>query len=229
VFVSCDYSQVELRLLASLSEEPKLVETFRRGEDVHRITAAEVAGVEPAQVTSDQRSAAKAINFGIIYGISSFGLAGQLQISREQAQEYIDRYLGRYPHVGDFIERTVERAKEEGNVKTLFGRRRPIPELRSRSWNTRQLGERLAVNTVLQGTAADIMKIAMISAHNRLAREFPNAKIVLQIHDELLIEVPSKDAKAVGEIVRDEMVKAFDGDPPLVVEIGTGSNWLDAH
>jgi DNA polymerase-1 len=227
-FVSCDYSQVELRLLAHVSGETKLVEAFERGDDVHTLTAAEVAGVEPAQVSREQRSAAKAINFGIIYGISSFGLSQQLQISREQAQEYIDRYLGRYPHVGDFIERTIEFATEHGFVRTLFGRRRPIPELKSRDYNKRQLGERLAVNTVLQGTAADIIKLAMVRTHAALQAEGLEARLALQIHDELLLEVPDDEVRAVTALVKREMVGAFDMAPPLEVDAGSGTSWLDA-
>lgn len=229
MFVSCDYSQVELRLLAHVSREPKLIDTFERGEDVHLITAAEVAGIDPSEVSREQRSAAKAINFGIIYGISSFGLAAQLQISRDEAQMYIDRYLGRYPHVSDFMERTIEFANEHGYVATLFGRRRPIPELKSRSYTTRQLGERLAVNTVLQGTAADIMKIAMVRIHRQLATSGLAARIVLQIHDELLLEVPTGEIADVTKLVKDGMVGAFDMTPPLVVNTGKGSNWLEAH
>jgi DNA polymerase-1 len=227
-FVSCDYSQVELRLLAHVSQEPKLIATFERGDDVHTMTAAEVAGVEPGQVSREQRSAAKAINFGIIYGISSFGLSQQLQISREQAQEYIDRYLGRYPQVSDFIERTIESARELGHVRTLFGRRRPIPELKSRDYNKRQLGERLAVNTVLQGTAADIIKLAMIRVHAALQTDGFQARIALQIHDELLLEVPETEIRDVTRLVRHEMVAAFDMTPPLEVDGGSGINWLDA-
>ena len=227
-FVSCDYSQVELRLLAHISQEPRLIEVFERGEDVHTMTAAEVAGVEPSEVTREQRSAAKAINFGIIYGISSYGLSQQLQISREEAQTYIDRYLGRYPHVSDFIERTIEFATEHAYVTTLFGRRRPILELRSRAYAQRQLGERLAVNTILQGTAADIMKLAMIRTHNALREGGFAAKIVLQIHDELLLEVPEAEVREVTRLVKREMAGAFEMTPPLEVEGGSGSNWLDA-
>ena len=227
-FVSIDYSQVELRLLAHVSQEPKLKEAFEHGDDVHTLTAAEVAGVAPNEVTREQRSAAKAINFGIIYGISSYGLSQQLQISREQAQEYIDRYLGRYPHVGDFIERTIEGAREQGYVTTLFGRRRPIPELKSRAYAQRQLGERLAVNTILQGTAADIMKLAMVRTHHALREAGSDAKIVLQIHDELLLEVPEADVRDVTRIVKREMAGAFTMQPPLEVDGGSGINWLDA-
>jgi DNA polymerase-1 len=227
-FVSCDYSQVELRLLAHVSQEPKLIAAFERGDDVHTLTAAEVADVEPSEVTREQRSAAKAINFGIIYGISSFGLSQQLQISREQAQTYIDRYLGRYPYVSDFIERTIEFAKTNGYVRTLFGRRRPIPELKSRDFNKRSLGERLAVNTVLQGTAADIIKVAMVRTHDALVEAGLAARIVLQIHDELLLEVPEGEVREATRIVQREMAGAFDMQPPLEVDAGSGVNWLDA-
>ena len=227
-FVSCDYSQVELRLLAHVSGEPKLIEAFERGDDVHTLTAAEVAGVEPSEVTREQRSAAKAINFGIIYGISSYGLSQNLQISREEAQQYIDRYLGRYPYVSDYIERTIEGARETGSVRTLFGRRRPIPELKSRDFNKRSLGERLAVNTVLQGTAADIMKLAMVNTHRALQEQGLQARIVLQIHDELLLEVPEAEVREVTRLVMREMADAFDMTPPLEVDGGSGINWLDA-
>jgi DNA polymerase-1 len=227
-FVSIDYSQVELRLLAHVSGEPKLIDAFERGDDVHTMTAAEVAGVEPNEVSREQRSAAKAINFGIIYGISSYGLSQQLQISREQAQEYIDRYLGRYPYVSDFIERTIEGARENGFVTTLFGRRRPIPELKSRAYAQRQLGERLAVNTVLQGTAADIMKLAMVRTHHALEAEGKQARIVLQIHDELLLEVPEAEVRDVTRLVKREMAGAYEMHPPLEVDGGSGTTWLDA-
>ena len=227
-FVSVDYSQVELRLLAHVSGEPKLIEAFERGDDIHTLTAAEVAGVDPAQVSREQRGAAKAINFGIIYGISSFGLSQNLQISREEAQGYIDRYLARYPYVSDFIERTIEFAKEHGHVRTLFGRRRPIPELKSRDYSKRQLGERLAVNTVLQGTAADIMKLAMVRVHEALREEGRESRIVLQIHDELLLEAPEAEVRDVTRLVKREMVGAFEMTPPLEVDGGSGTNWLDA-
>ena len=228
-FVSCDYSQVELRLLAALSGEPRLVEAFERGDDVHRITAAEVHDVDVAQVTREQRGAAKAINFGIIYGISSFGLSSQLDISRDEAQQYIDRYLGRYPAVGDFIERTIDQARSDGYVTTELGRRRPIPEFRSRNFQRRQLAERLAVNTRLQGTAADIMKVAMIRAADALAEADLGATIALQIHDELLVECPAGVTGEVGELVRACMVEAWEMTPPLVVDVGVGENWLQAH
>ena len=166
--VSADYSQVELRILAHVSGEPKLRESFARGEDIHTTTAAEVLGKDPATLTKDERNIAKMVNFGIIYGISSYGLSENLEIARDEAQEYIDAYLARFPYVQDFIARTIEQAKRDGYVTTLFGRRRPVPEIRASNRQTRGLGERLAVNSVMQGTAADIIKVAMVDIHRRL-------------------------------------------------------------
>jgi DNA polymerase-1 len=226
--LSADYSQVELRILAHVSGEPKLAEAFRRGDDIHAATAAEVLGKEPSTLTKDERNRAKVVNFGIIYGISSFGLSEQLEISREEAQAYIDAYLARFPNVQDFIQRTVEQAEREGFVRTLLGRRRPIPELRAANRQTRLLGERLAVNTVMQGTAADIIKIAMVAIHRRLRAEGRAARLVLQVHDELLLEAPQNELAAVRDLVREEMCGAYALDPPLVVDIGTGDDWTEA-
>jgi DNA polymerase-1 len=226
--LSADYSQVELRILAHLSREPALVDAFRRGEDVHRATAAEVLGKPAAELTRDERDRAKAVNFGIIYGISAFGLSEQLGIERDEAQTYIDTYLGRYPRVGEFIERTIRDARNTGYAETLFGRRRPIPELRASNWNVRSLGERLAVNSCIQGSAADIIKVAMIACHRRLRDEGRRARLVLQIHDELLFEVPEVETSAVTRLVHEEMVGAYPLDPPLEVESGIGDNWLEA-
>ena len=226
--VSADYSQVELRILAHVSGEPKLREAFMRGDDIHAATAAEVLGKEQATLTKDERNRAKAVNFGIIYGISSFGLSEQLEIPREEAQAYIDAYLARFPHVQDFIARTVEQAEREGYVRTLFGRRRPIPELRASNRQTRLLGERLAVNTVMQGSAADIIKVAMVSIHRRLRDEGRAARLVLQVHDELLLEAPEKELTAVRELVREEMCGAYELDPALDVDVGTGEDWNEA-
>jgi DNA polymerase-1 len=226
--VSADYSQVELRILAHVSGEPKLREAFARGDDIHAATAAEVLGKDQATLTKDERNRAKAVNFGIIYGISAFGLSDQLEIPREEAQAYIDAYLARFPHVQDFIARTVEQAEREGYVRTLFGRRRPIPELRASNRQTRLLGERLAVNTVMQGSAADIIKVAMVSIHRRLRDEGRAARLVLQVHDELLLEAPEKELTAVRELVREEMCEAYELDPPLDVDVGTGEDWNEA-
>ncbi len=226
--VSADYSQVELRILAHVSGEPKLREAFARGDDIHAATAAEVLGKDQASLTKDERGKAKAVNFGIIYGISAFGLSDQLDIPREEAQAYIDAYLARFPHVQDFIARTVEQAEQDGFVRTLLGRRRPIPELRASNRQTRSLGERLAVNTIMQGTAADVIKVAMVRIARRLREEGRAARLVLQVHDELLLEAPEKEVAAVRNLVREEMTGAFPLDPPLVVDVGAGEDWKAA-
>jgi DNA polymerase-1 len=226
--ISADYSQIELRILAHVSGEPKLREAFERGEDIHTATAAEVLGVDPAKLTSAQRSIAKMINFGIVYGISAFGLSENLEIPREQAQQYIDAYLARFPHVQDFIQRTIERAEEDGYATSLLGRRRPVPELRVRNRQTRGFGERVAVNFVMQGSNADIIKVAMVSIEKRLREEGRSARIVLQVHDELLLEAPDAETSVVKELVREEMCKAYPLDPPLAVDIGAGDSWADA-
>src|SRR2546428_5801834 len=226
--LSADYSQIELRILAHVSGEPKLREAFARGEDIHTATAAEVLGVEPAKLTSAQRSIAKMINFGIVYGISAYGLSENLQIPRDEAQRYIDAYLARFPHVQDFIGRTIEQAGADGYVTSLLGRRRPITELRASNRQTRSLGERLAVNFVMQGSNADIIKVAMVAIHRRLRAEGRAARLVLQVHDELLLEVPGAELKDVRDLVREEMCGAFELDPPLAVEIGAGDDWSAA-
>ncbi|MDX6554093.1 MAG: polymerase [Miltoncostaeaceae bacterium] len=228
VLISCDYSQVELRILAHCSGEPALRDAFRRGEDVHRATAAEVFGMEPADVDRVARDRAKAVNFGIVYGISDFGLSEQLGIPRADAKAYIETYLDRYPRVRNFIDTTIAAAAQEGFVTTLFGRRRPIPELAGRTRQQRQLGERLAVNTVIQGSAADIIKLAMVRAHARLAEEGLGARLVLQIHDELLIEAPREEADRAGRLVAEAMIGAYELDPALSVDLGRGDTWLEA-
>jgi DNA polymerase-1 len=187
-----------------------------------------VLGKDRATLTTAERSVAKMINFGIVYGISSYGLSENLEISREQAQEHIDAYLARFPHVQDFIERTIEQAERDGYVTSLLGRRRPVPEIRTRNRATRALGERLAVNFVMQGSNADIIKVAMIAIHRRLRDEGRSAKLVLQVHDELLLEVPEREVSAVRELVRSEMCGAYDLDPPLAVDVGVGEDWADA-
>jgi DNA polymerase-1 len=226
--VSADYSQVELRILAHVSGEPRLRDAFERGEDIHTATAAEVLGKDPATLTKDERNIAKMVNFGIIYGISSFGLAENLEIPREQAQEYIDTYLARFPMVQDFIERTIEQAKADGYVTTLFGRRRPVPEIRAMNRQTRSLGERLAVNSVMQGTAADVIKVAMVRIHARLRDEGRASRQVLQVHDELLVEAPDAEVSTVKKILEEEMCGAYPLDPPLAVDVGAGDDWNEA-
>jgi DNA polymerase-1 len=226
--VSADYSQVELRILAHVSGEPKLKESFARGEDIHTTTAAEVLGKDPATLTKDERNVAKMVNFGIIYGISSFGLSENLEIPRDEAQAYIDAYLARFPHVQDFIQRTIEQAARDGYVTTLFGRRRPVPEIRASNRQTRSLGERLAVNSVMQGTAADVIKKAMVAIHERLRAEGRSGRLVLQVHDELLLEAPEAEVAGIKQLVREEMIRAYDLDPPLEVDVGAGEDWNGA-
>jgi len=226
--LSADYSQVELRILAHVSGEPKLREAFEAGEDIHAATAAEVLGKERATLTKDERNVAKMVNFGIIYGISSFGLSENLEIPRDEAQAYIDAYLARFPHVQDFIQRTIEQAARDGYVTTLLGRRRPVPEIRASNRQTRSLGERLAVNSVMQGTAADVIKAAMVAIHRRLRDEGRSARLVLQVHDELLLEVPDAEVSALKSLVREEMCSAYPLDPPLEVDVGVGDDWNEA-
>jgi DNA polymerase-1 len=226
--ISADYSQVELRILAHVAGEQVLKQIFERGEDVHTATAAEVLKLEPAKIGPGERSRAKAVNFGIVYGLSAHGLSEQLDIPHEEAAGYIDRYLGRFPAVRRFIDRTIVEATDRGYVTTLFGRRRDIPELRSRQYQARSLGERLAVNTIIQGTAADIIKIAMVRADAALRAAGLATRLVLTIHDELLFEGPEKEVEAASALVKREMEGAFALDPPLVVDIGVGENWMDA-
>jgi DNA polymerase-1 len=226
--LSADYSQVELRVLAHVADEEVLKEIFRAGEDVHAATAAEVFEISRDEVDVGQRSKAKMVNFGIVYGLTGFGLADRLNIPRKEGEEFVSRYLERFPAVRAFREQVVERAQEEGFVTTLLGRRRPIPELRSGNPNTRRLGERLAVNTVIQGTAADIIKIAMVRCQRALREAGLETRLVLQIHDELLFEGPPAEMDGAVELVEREMCAAYQLDPPLEVDVGVGKDWLDA-
>jgi DNA polymerase-1 len=226
--LSADYSQVELRVLAHVADEGVLKEIFAAGEDVHAATAAEVFAIDRDEVDVGQRSKAKMVNFGIVYGLTGFGLADRLNIPRNEGEEFVARYLERFPAVRAFREEVVERAQDEGYVRTLMGRRRPIPELRSANPNTRRLGERLAVNTVIQGTAADIIKVAMVRCQRALRERGGKTRLVLQIHDELLFEGPPGEMADATELVRREMCAAYQLDPSLEVDIGVGSDWLDA-
>jgi DNA polymerase-1 len=226
--ISADYSQVELRVLAHVAGEQVLKDIFARGEDVHTATAAEMFGVEPKDIDPGTRSKAKMINFGIVYGLSAYGLADRLDIPQDEAGEFIQRYLDRFPKVKEYIDTTVAEATERGYVTTIFGRKRRIPELRSRKWQTRSLGERLAVNTPIQGSAADIIKVAMVRAERALRDAGLETRLVLQIHDELLFEAPEAEVGAASEIVVREMAGASELDPPLAVDIGSGENWLAA-
>jgi DNA polymerase-1 len=226
--LSVDYGQVELRVLAHIANEQVLRDIFLRGEDVHTETASAVFELPPEQLDVGMRSKAKMVNYGIVYGLSAYGLADRLQISQEEAQDFIDRYLARFPAVAQFMKDAVEQAEQHGYVSTLFGRRRQIPELRARNWQMRKLGERLAVNTVIQGTAADIIKVAMVRSHNALAEAGLKTRVILQIHDELLFEGPAEEMEQATEIVTREMIGAAEMDPPLTVDAGVGDNWLSA-
>jgi DNA polymerase-1 len=229
VLISADYSQIELRVLANAAGESVLMEIFERGEDVHTATASRVFGVQPEEIDPGMRSKAKMINYGIVYGLSDFGLADRLNIPREEAKEFIDAYLERFPRVAEFMAATIEQAKQDGYVTTLWGRRRQIPELRARNYQVRTLGERLAVNTVIQGTAADIIKLAMVRTHRALAESDMHTRLLLTIHDELLFEGPPAEAPDARELVEREMVGVWEQrEPPLAVDIGVGRTWLDA-
>ncbi len=228
LLVSADYSQVELRLLAHIADEQALKEIFRKGEDVHTATACRVFGVTPDQIDPGMRSQSKMINYGIVYGLSAWGMADRLDIPQEEADEFIQRYLAGFPAVARFIEDTIAQGTEHGYVSTLFGRRRQVPELRARRWELRRQGERFAVNMVIQGTAADIMKVAMVRCDQALKRARLRTRMVLQIHDELLFEGPTEEAEQVRQIACEQMGGAFEMDPPLAVDAGIGSDWLSA-
>jgi DNA polymerase-1 len=214
--------------MAFLAQEPALLEAYRRGEDVHSVTAAAVAGIPQQQVSKRQRERAKATNFGIMYGLSAFGLSEQVDMDVEEARAFIDAYFAKYPKVKEFRERVIAQAARDGHVTTLFGRRRALPELRSQNHRERSLGERLAVNTVLQGTAADIIKVAMVEATRRFERGALASRLVLQVHDELVFECPQAEVDEVVPLVRQVMCDAYVVDPPLEVSIGVGDNWRDA-
>ena len=228
LLTSADYSQVELRLLAHIAGEDVLKEIFRRGEDVHTATACRVFNVIPEQIDPGMRSKAKMINYGIVYGLSAYGMADRLDIPQAEADEFIQRYLAGFPAVNRFIEETIAQGTEHGYVATLFGRRRQVPELRARRWELRKQGERFAVNMVIQGTAADIMKVAMVRADHAVSEAGLTSQLVLQIHDELLFEGPADEAEEVKRIASEQMAGAFEMDPPLAVEAGIGRDWLSA-
>lgn len=229
VFVDADYSQIELRILAHMSEDESLIEAYNSGMDIHSITASKVFNVPLGQVTKQQRSNAKAVNFGIVYGMSAFGLSQDLSISRKEATEYINQYFETYPKVKEYLDNIVAFAKEKGYVKTLFGRKRPIPELKSSNFMQKSFGERIAMNSPIQGTAADIMKIAMINVDKRLQQENMKSRIVLQVHDELLVEAYKDEVDKVSEILSQEMSNAANLSVNLDVDVNVGDNWLEAH
>ena len=229
VIVSADYSQIELRIMAHLSGDPGLLRAFAAGEDVHRHTAAEIFGVESASVTGEQRRYAKVINFGLIYGMSAFGLASQLGIERAAAQQYMERYFLRYPGVKDYMERTRESARSLGYVETVFGRRLYLPEIRGGSGPRRQGAERAAINAPMQGTAADLIKLAMIAVQAWISDSGIASRLIMQVHDELVLEVPDSEVESVTT----ELPRLMNGvaklDVPLAVDVGVGPNWEKAH
>jgi len=227
--LSADYSQIELRIMAHLSGDRHLTEAFRAGLDVHKATAAKIFGIEPDEVTPEQRRIAKTANFGIMYGISSFGLAQRLRIGRTQAKQIIDDYFANFPDISRFIENTLESARENGYVETLFGRRRLIPDINAANANVRALAQRNAVNAPIQGTSADIIKMAMVNVDRRMAREGLESKMVLQIHDELVFDTLADEVDTLSRIVREEMESVTELSVPLTVECNYGKNWLEAH
>jgi DNA polymerase-1 len=227
LLLAADYSQIELRLLAHLSEDPLLVEAFRRGDDIHRLTAAEVFGVPPLAIDAEHRRRAKAVNFGIVYGLSPFGLAQQLGIETREARKFIDNYFEKYQGVRRFIDRTLEETRREQRVRTLFGRVRPIPDINSKNPNQRGFAERTAVNTPLQGTAADLIKLAMIRIDAELTARNLRTRMTLQVHDELVFEAPEDEVETVRALVKDRMENAHKLLVPLLVDVGVGGNWRD--
>ena len=229
VFLSADYSQIELRLMAHFSQDPHMVEAFRSGQDVHAATAAKIFGVPIEEVTKDQRRQAKTANFGIIYGISAFGLAQQLDCSRTEAKALIDGYFAAFPGVIDYIERQKQLAREQGYAVTLFGRKRYLPDILSHNATVRSFAERNAVNSPIQGTAADIIKMAMVTIHRRLKQEGLRAQMIMQVHDELNFNVPVNEVEKVREIVVSEMQNVVHLTVPLIADCGVGANWLEAH
>lgn len=227
LLLAADYSQIELRLLAHYSKDPLLVEAFRRGDDIHTLTASQVFGVPPLMVTPEHRRQAKVVNFGIVYGLSAFGLSQNLGIETSEAKNYIEAYFEKYRGVRAFIDRTIEETRREGRVKTLFGRVRPIPDINSKNYNLRGFAERTAVNTPLQGTAADLIKIAMIHIDAAIRERGMKSKMTLQVHDELVFEVPEGEIDSMRMLVREQMESVHPLSVPLMVEIGVGKNWRD--
>ena len=229
LLLSVDYSQVELRLMAHLSGDEDMIAAFSHGEDIHTATAAKLFGVPPEQVTREQRRRAKTANFGIIYGISAFGLAQRLNIPRTEAKEIIDGYFATYPGVRRYIDKVIAGAREKGYVATLFGRKRMLPDIRSGNAVVRALAERNAVNAPIQGGAADIMKLAMIAVHRELGRRGLKSKIILQVHDELVIDMLRSEEEQVRELVVRCMEGAAELRVRLIAECGVGANWVEAH
>jgi DNA polymerase-1 len=229
VFIDADYSQVELRILASLSGDPKLIEAYRDARDIHAVTASQVFHIPLSEVTEQQRRNAKAVNFGIVYGISAFGLSEGLSISRMEAREYIERYFETYPDVKKYLDGEVEFARKHGYIKTVFGRRRPVPDINASNFMRRSFSERVAMNSPIQGSAADIMKKAMNEVDRALREGGFRSRIVVQVHDELLIEAPIEEKDRVRELLVEKMQNAAELKVLLVADANEGYNWDEAH
>ena len=229
VLVDADYSQIELRILAHLANDRNMIDAFNSGMDFHAVTAAKVFGLPLEEVTPDLRSKAKAVNFGIVYGISAFALSQDINVSVAEAKSYMDSYYATYSGIAQYMEKTIEDAKADGYVTTMFGRRRNMPELKNNNFNIRSFGERVARNMPVQGSAADIIKIAMIQVRDRFAENGLKARLVLQVHDELIAECPEYEKDTVSEILKHEMENAASLSVPLLVEVGSGYSWAQAH
>jgi len=229
VLLAADYSQIELRIIAALSKDPAMVEAFQKGEDIHATTAAKVFDVPLEEVTREQRSNAKTVNFGIVYGVSAFGLSQQTNLSRSESKELIEAYYATYPQLKAYMSSQVDFARENGYVETVLGRRRYLKDINSQNAIVRGAAERNAVNAPIQGSAADIIKIAMINIHQRMKTEPCASKMLLQVHDELVFDVPKTEVDALTEMVKHEMENAFSLEVPFVVDVGIGNNWLEAH
>ena len=228
ILLDADYSQIELRLMAHLSGDTAMQEAFRSGADIHTATAAKVFGCAPEDVTPEMRSASKAVNFGILYGMGAFSLSKDIHVSVQMAKQYISDYLGSFPKVSTFLDSTVENAARDGYVSTMLGRRRYVPELQAKNKMVQAAGRRIAMNTPVQGTAADLIKLAMVHVHRRLMQEVPSAKLILQVHDELIVEVPLADAEAAAAVLHEEMLHAAELSVPLTADVNRGETWYDA-
>ena len=228
ILLDADYSQIELRIVAHICSDPTMIKGFTEGADIHTSTAAQVFGLPEEMVTPEMRSAAKAVNFGIIYGIGAFSLSKDINVSVYEAKKYISDYLHNFPNVEKFMNDTVEKAKRDGYVTTMFGRRRYVPELTASNKMMQAAGRRIAMNTPVQGSAADIIKIAMVKVYQRLRDEVPDARLILQVHDELIVECDVKDADAAAKILSEEMTGACELKVPLTADVNRGDSWYDA-